>query len=111
EQIAEVRARPGLARQLDAMFETDRALDHLKAIVSADPGSPHGARAQAELQLGAAYDRLGLRDLAVEAYNAAVTLAADDDVRQIREKARAGLRQAPDARAADAYRKSLEGWR
>ena len=108
---ADVRARLGFASQLDAMYETDRAIDELLMVIGLRPVAPPGARARAELQLGAAYDRLGERDLAVAAYTAAVTLAPTDDPLQIREHARAGLRQKPDTQRADAYRLSLEGWR
>ena len=111
EEIAHVRARLGLARELDAMFETDRAIDELKAVVELNPSTPYDALAQAQLQLGAAYDRLGQRDFALRAYSTAAALAPDADTLQIREKARAGMRQAPDARSAEAYRTSLEGWR
>jgi tetratricopeptide (TPR) repeat protein len=109
--LAAARAHLGLARELDAMFETDRAVEELEAALQADPPPPFDA--QAQLQLGAARDRVGERDLAMRAYNAAISLASasDADAAQIREKARAGLRQAPDARSAEAYRTSLEGWR
>ena len=109
--VADVRARLGFASELDAMYETDRAIDELLMVIGLKPVAPPGASARAELQLGAAYDRLGARDLAVAAYAAAVTLAPTDDPLQIRERARAGLRQKPDARRAEAYRLSLEGWR
>ena len=111
EAIAEVRARLGLARELDAMFETDRAIEELKPVVELNPAAPRGALAQAHLQLGAAYDRLGQRELAVESYSRAIAAVGSDDHLQIRDAARAGLRQKPDARAAEAYRASLEGWR
>ena len=101
-RLAEARARLGLARELDAMFETDRAVDELTAVVKLAPASPAGARAQAELQLGAAYDRLGQRDLAVRAYSAAVTLGSGDEGSSIREKARAELERVMAAPAAPA---------
>ncbi len=107
---AQVRARLGLALALDAMYETDRAVDQLNIIVEEHPLEPYGALAQAENQLGAAYDRLGERALAVAAYTKALALAPGDDA-QVRERARAGLRRAPDATLAGAYRLSLEGWR
>jgi len=89
---AEIRARLGLATELAAMSQTAQAIDELKIVVSRDPSSPYGARAQAQLQLGLAYDRLGQRDLAVAAYNAAMTLTPADDTHHIRDRARAGLR-------------------
>jgi len=91
------------------MYETDRAIDELKSVVNLKPAAPFGARAQ--VQLGEAYDRMGQRDLAVTAYTAALTLATDDGPLRIRERARAGLRQKSNARDAEAYRLSLEGWR
>ena len=107
--LAEVRARLGLAAALDAMYETDRAIDELKSVINLKPAAPFGARAQ--VQLGEAYDRMGQRDLAVAAYTAALTLATEDGPLRIRERARAGQRQKPNARDAEAYRLSLEGWR
>jgi len=90
--IAEMRARLGLAAELYALGEPAQAVDELKIVVSRNPPAPYGARAQAELQLGLSYDRLGQRDLAVAAYSAAVALAPDDDTHRIRDRARAGLR-------------------
>ncbi len=108
---AEMRARLGLAAELDATFETDRAIEQLKIVAGSRTTTPYGARAQAELQLGAACDRLGDRDAVTRGYRAAIALAPEDDGHNVRERARAGLRQAPDARARQAYRLSLEGWR
>ena len=107
--LAEVRARLGLASELDAMYESDRAIEELKRVVELKPIAPFAARTQ--LQLGTAYDRLGQRDLAAAAYVTAVALASDDDPLRIRERARSGLRQRPDVRVAEAYRLSLDGWR
>jgi tetratricopeptide (TPR) repeat protein len=110
-QGAEVSARLGLAAELDAMFETDRAIDQLEAVINLNPTVPFGSRARAELQLGAAYDRLGHRDLALRAYAAAVSFAPAGDRQRLREHARVAIRTKPDARAADGYRLSLEAWR
>ena len=57
--LAETVARLGLARELDAMYETDRAVEHLKAIIAANPTAPAGAGADARVQLAAASERLG----------------------------------------------------
>jgi tetratricopeptide (TPR) repeat protein len=103
-----VRARLALATQLDAMYETDRAVEQLRAVV--DGGAAARSRtdlARAQSALGAAYDRLGRRDEAVSAYNAALMLAEGDDRARIRES----LRRAPDPKPREAYRLSLEGWR
>ena len=104
-------ARIGLAGQLDAMDETDRAIEHLTAVVNAKGSGLRGSLlAEAFLRLAEAHDRLGNRDLAVKAYNALLAQAAESDTR-IRARAREGLRQAPDRNVADAYRLALEGWR
>ena len=58
-RMAEAVARLGLARELDAMYETDRAVDHLKAVIAANPTAPAGAAAEARVQLAAASERLG----------------------------------------------------
>jgi tetratricopeptide (TPR) repeat protein len=110
-RLAETYARLGLATELDAMFETDLAVNELRAVIDAQPHEPLDARAQAELQIGAAYDRLGDRARAIAAYNAAISLAPDEDPQDLRGRARAAVRTKPDPRAANAYRVSLEGWR
>jgi tetratricopeptide (TPR) repeat protein len=109
--LAEVRARLGLAKQWDALAETDRAIDLLKAIVDAEPASPYGALAKASLHLGAAYDRMGQRDAAIAAYRSAIAAAPADDPDLILRSAHDRLEHQPDARLAEAYRLSLEGWR
>jgi tetratricopeptide (TPR) repeat protein len=110
-EVAEVRARMGTAEQLDALFETDLAIDHLRAVVDARPEAPHGALARSELQLAAAYDRLGERELALTNYRAALDDAVRDDASGTRERAVAAMKRRPNARTAEAYRLSLEGWR
>jgi tetratricopeptide (TPR) repeat protein len=72
---------------------------------------PFGAAAQASVQLGAALNRMGRRDEAVAAYEAALAMTTNDDPLEIRDRAREGLRERPDAQAAAAYRLSIEGWR
>ena len=67
---------------------------------------PHNPRCHQPLNVGPFHPTL-----AVAAYTASVALASDDDPLRIRERARTGLRQKPDARAAEAYRLSLDGWR
>jgi tetratricopeptide (TPR) repeat protein len=67
--------------------------------------------ASAQLALGEAYDRLGLRVQAVAAYDAAIKAAPVGDPLEIRDRASLGIRRRPDTRVADAYRFSLEGWR
>ncbi|HWF85002.1 MAG TPA: tetratricopeptide repeat protein [Vicinamibacterales bacterium] len=108
----EVRARIGLAVELDAMFETDRAIDELTKVLRAPaPAMPEGSRARAAQLLGNAQDRLGSHDLAMSAYATAVAAAPEDDPLHIREQVRAAERQKIDPRRAESYRLSLEGWR
>lgn len=110
-RLTEVLARFGAAEQLDALFETDRAVEHLQAIVSLNPSAPYGSLARAHLRLGRAYDRLGRRDRAVASYGAALRTAPPDDPLETRDRARKGLRSRLDPRLGEAYRLSLEGWR
>ncbi|MSO29514.1 MAG: hypothetical protein EXQ48_01040 [Acidobacteria bacterium] len=109
--MAEAVARLGIALQLDRFFETDAAIQHLRAVIAAKPASPYGAVAQAQLQLGLALDRLGSRSEATAAYRAALAATTAADPLRIGERARAGLTTAPNATNAKAYRLSIAGWR
>ncbi len=109
--MAATRARLGLALQLDRLHETDRALDHLRAIIREEPTAPYGALAQTYLQLAHSLDRLGLRSDAVAAYRAAAAASPTGDPLRTSARARIGLRDTPPAASARAYRLSLEGWR
>jgi tetratricopeptide (TPR) repeat protein len=109
--LAEVQARLGIARQLDAVHETDEAIEQLEAVVALNPHAPFGSMSLAHLRLGEAHDRVGAREEALEAYRDALVSApalASDDVRT---EAAERLRRAPDARRAEAYALSLDGWR
>jgi len=64
----------------------------LSVVEAARPNPGHLALAQ--LQLGEAYDRLGRRDLARAAYQAALALAPERDPARVRTRAQAGLRRA-----------------
>lgn len=110
-EMAEARARLGMALQLDRLFETDAAVDQAKAVVNARPAAPAGAVAQAHLQLAQALDRLGYRAAAVEEYRAAVSATLPGDPTNLQRQARAGLRTSPDPTTTTAYRLSIEGWR
>jgi hypothetical protein len=110
-EASEVRARLGMGAELDATGETDRAIDEYRRVADARPSAPHGAAARAQLGLATACDRMGLREQALAAYRAAADAAPADDPDGVRAAARERTRRAPDARAAEAYRLSLEGWR
>jgi tetratricopeptide (TPR) repeat protein len=110
-EMAEMRARLGMALLLDRLFETDEAIAQLRSVIAARPNAPFGAVAQAQLQLGQALDRMGRRSEAVAAYRAAIAATPSSDPLKLAEQARTGIREAPDAMAATAYRLSIEGWR
>jgi tetratricopeptide (TPR) repeat protein len=91
--LAEVRARLGLASELLETSQTERAIDHLNAVLALKPTEPYSAHAIAHVQLGNAYDRIGKRDLAVAAYTSALALAPSFDPANVRRRARAGLQR------------------
>lgn len=110
-QMAETRARLGIALQLDRLYETDAALEPLRAVIAARPAAPFEAVAQAQLRLGEALDRLGDRRDAEAAYSAAIAAAPAADPLNVIDEARRGLRTKPNPDAALAYRLSIDGWR
>jgi tetratricopeptide (TPR) repeat protein len=110
-EMTEVRARIGMAACLDALFETDAAIEQLQAVVDARPKSPHGAMAMAQYRLGAACDRMGWRDRSAAAYRSAIAAAPPDDPDDVRTKARAAMARQSDSKTAEAYRLSIEGLR
>jgi hypothetical protein len=109
--LAEVQARLGAARLLEALHLTDHALEHLQAVIALKPPAPYAALALAYLRLGEAHDRLGARPAAVTAYRAAIAAVPPLDPDDVRSQATERIRRAPDARRAEAYRLSLDGWR
>jgi hypothetical protein len=109
--IAEVRARLGMARQLDALALTDEAIIQLDRVIAAKPAAPYSSLALAYLRLGEAHDRMNARSDATAAYQLASLSAPSDDRYEIRRQATEKLRKAPNAHHADAFRLSLEGLR
>ncbi len=109
--MAEVRARLGIARHLDTLALTDEAIDHLSRIVALEPDAPYASLALAYLRLGEAHDRLNARAEAMAAYRSASLAAPTRDPFNIRRQATERLRKTPNARHAEAFRLSLEGWR
>ncbi len=73
--MAEIRARLGIARQLEALQQTDHAITQLQAIVAAKPAAPFSSLSFAYLRLGQAYDRMGNRTQAMSAYRSAAATA------------------------------------
>jgi len=109
--LSEVQARLGIAKQLEALQQTDDALEMLQAVVALHPTAPYSSLALANLRLGEAYDRLGSRTSAVDAYRAAIASLPSSDPYKVRSQSTERLRRAPDAKRAEAYRLSLEGLR
>ena len=109
--VAAAQARLGIARQLEALQQTDQALEHLRAILADRPSGPAGVVAAAYLALGEAEDRLGHHDAALAAYALAIQTAPSPDTHAIRRRAAERSRRPPDPRRAEAYRLSLEGLR
>jgi len=110
-ELGETWGRLGAADQLDALAESDRAIDQLRPIVDRPPVKPFGAVARAHLALGRAYDRLGQRGKAVTEFQSAQATAPAGDPHEVRKAAREGLSRTPDSRTTEAYRLSFEGWR
>lgn len=109
--LAEVQARLAMARQLDTLYQTDHALEQLRAVIELRPVRPYGALAEAYLGLGRAEDRLGHHDAAIAAYRLAMSSAPSPDPHSVRQKAADAMRHQPDATRAEAFRLSLEGYR
>jgi hypothetical protein len=109
--LAEVQARLGVARMLDAVHLTDDALDHLKAVTAMKPEAPYSSLALAYLRLGEAHDRLGARPAALAAYKSAVAAVPPLDPYDVRGQAFERIRHAPDPKHAEGFRLSLDGWR
>jgi tetratricopeptide (TPR) repeat protein len=109
--LAESQSRLEIARLLDGLYQTDQAIEQLQAVIALKPDSPFGALPLAYLRLGEARDRMGARAEAIEAYRRAQALVTGEDVHDVRGTAASRLRRAPDARDAEAYRLSLDGWR
>jgi tetratricopeptide (TPR) repeat protein len=117
-EMTEVRARLGVALQLDRLSETDLAIEHLRAVLAAGPPSPSGARATARRRLDEALERMkapayrlsieGWRALergdtaaAAQTLDRALALAPADQVARYR-KARVLLAQRSDGAAIEA---------
>ncbi len=109
--LAEVQAHLGIAKHLDALCQTDHAIENLRAVVALKPAAPYAALPLAWLRLGEAHDRLGQRAAASDAYTAAIQTAVAPDPYDVRAQAAERLRHAPDPRKTEAYRLSLDGFR
>jgi tetratricopeptide (TPR) repeat protein len=92
-QLAETRARLGLAAESIELGRPAAAIEQLKAVVAMRSTTPYSAQAIAQIELGRAYDAVGQRDLASQAYDQAVALAPEDDPLHVRSRARAAMRE------------------
>ena len=90
--MSQVRARLGIARQLERLGDANAALPHLRAVIATNPDAPHGARAQAHLQLGQIMQRLQMPEESMAAYRASLASVPKDDRTKIADRAREGLR-------------------
>lgn len=109
--LAGVVARIGAARALEALDESDRAIDLLEPLLSAPPAAPVTAMSEARAIAATAYTRMGLTTLAERMRKAARGSIPRGDPRGVAAMlTRVEQRQTTPAEAA-AYRLSLEGWR
>jgi tetratricopeptide (TPR) repeat protein len=108
---AEVEARLGIAREQDALGDTDLAIAELTQVLATEPDAPLDAGAEARLQLAAASDRIGLRADAERLYRAVIASPPVPDEHDLAGRARRGLQRRVDANKARAYKLSLDGWR
>jgi hypothetical protein len=109
--LAAARARLGAAERLDELYETDRALDLVGAVIRDEPAAPYAALARAHLLRGRFEARLGRRAQALAAYRAAIAAAPLRDPFGLGDAAREGLRRPADPVTGQAYALSLAGWR
>lgn len=110
-RMAAAQARLGIARHLETLHESDRAIEHLRSVVEARPDAPFGIVSEANLTLGQSYERLGMQAQAAAAFNAALAAAPAGDPLRVRARAKSALEHRPASRAGEAYRLSLAGWR
>jgi hypothetical protein len=109
--LAEVQARLGLARELDAIHESDRALEHARAVIAAEPSSPAAALATAWFLAGRAQQHLGDAAQAATAFRTARSLVRPNAGAGLIDRIEAAERQRIEPSAAEAYRAALVGWR
>lgn len=96
--LSEMNARIGMARELDALCDTDQAIDQLRTVIAQRPGAPYAAVARAYYQLGLVFDHLGRRSEATSAYESARAANPSDDRLDLNAKARAMLKRPPISR-------------
>ena len=96
--MSEVHARLGIAQELDALCDSDGAIEQLNAVIAQKPAAPYSALARAYYQLGVVHDRAGRRSDAIAAYQRAQSAIPRDDRLHVSENVRAATRRAPATR-------------
>jgi tetratricopeptide (TPR) repeat protein len=91
--MSAVNARLGLAAQMDALCDMDRAIEQLRAVIAERPAAPYAAVARAQYQLGVVFDRLGRRSDAIAAYNNSLAAMPSDDRMQLTPRVRAAIKK------------------
>ena len=111
--LAEAVARLGAARQLEALHETDQAIELVRGVIDARGAHPYGAVASAYLALGEGEHRLGHHDAAIAAYGRALAAIAPGapDPENIRRRTADAMHRTLDPTRTEAYRLSIEGLR
>jgi tetratricopeptide (TPR) repeat protein len=93
-----VNAALGMAREMDALCDTDHAIEQLRVIIAQRPAAPYAAVARAHYQLGLVYDRVGRRSEAVTAYQSALAANPSDDRLELNATLRALVKRPSIAR-------------
>ena len=89
--MSAVRARIGLAAELVATAQPQRAVDLLAPVTNAHPAAPYGAEALGHFVLGRAHDAVNDRERAVIEWRRAIAIAPSDDPDNIRSRARTAI--------------------
>ena len=109
--LAEARARLGIARQLDALEQTDLAIDELNTVVTSGATAPYASQAWAWWHLALAHDRLGRRDESTRAFATALARVPPADTTDLASRIRASQRTRVAAAEGEARRLSIDGLR
>jgi hypothetical protein len=96
--LAEARARLGMAEASLAINDAQGAIDAVAPVIAAAPPAPYGAISDAHLVMARAYVRLGDRSRAIAALDQAIARAPGDDPARIRARARTLRSQLQSAR-------------
>jgi hypothetical protein len=104
-------AHLGVATALDALGDTDLAVEALEGLRASGPRAPWGIANRIALALGRAYDRLGRRDEAEALLRQVSAATARHDPLELRAAARKVLRNPTPEAKGRGHRLGLEAWR